>query len=222
MLKAARDQTVRMLVKMEERIAKCARCKEEYFCYSRPAIGRGDVEADIMVVFLCEDEYCADRNNIINMREEIKAVAGGQVKLYHSYLVRCVRRSCYRLKGKESLFNGRLLKKDGTCLLSGQPCSGVIESPKDGEIMNCFYFLLEEIEILKPKVIIPVGETTCNYLFKAYGLFDPCKKGFASVKNHLFSTSKHFFIPVEQPGENRAFSWQDVADSLRSALLGVQ
>lgn len=198
MVTSVKGKIISRIVKMEERINKCIRCGEVRTCCPRPSTGKGDVEADILLVIASEGEV-TDRSDLPRMRQAISALAGGGVGVYHSFIVRCQPRICNRRKNQAVLFDGALINSEGRCLLTRKSCDVIPAEPDDQQIMNCLHFLLEEIEILMPKMIITVGETAYQYVFRAFGIFDPFQKPFADVRNRLFSSSEHLFVTAEMP-----------------------
>lgn len=195
---SVKGKVISRIVKMEERINKCNRCKDVSICRYRPSTGKGEIEADILLVFAHESEV-ADRSELTRMRQQISVMAGNGIKVYHTFMVRCQPRTCNRRKNQAVLFDGVLINSEGKCLLTREPCDAVPAEPDDQQTMNCLHFLLEEIEILAPKVIITVGERTYQYVFRAFGIFDPFQKPFAEVRNRLFRSSEHLFLTAEMP-----------------------
>jgi uracil-DNA glycosylase len=198
MVTSVRGKVISRIVKMEERINKCNRCKDVRICFHRPSTGKGDVEADILVVFASESEV-VDRSELTRMRQEISAMAGDGTKVYHTFMVRCQPKMCNRRKDQAVLFDGVLINSEGKCLLKCQPCDANPVKPDDQQTMNCLHFLLEEIEILAPELIIVVGERVYQYVFRAFGIFDPFNKPFDEVKNKLFRSSEYLFITAQMP-----------------------
>lgn len=183
---------------MEERINKCNRCKDVRTCCYRPSTGKGDVEADILLVFASENEV-PDRSELSRIRHEVSAMAGEGSRVYHTYMVRCQPRICNRRKNQAVLFDGVLINPEGRCMLTREQCDALPVEPDDQQTMNCLHFLLEEIEILAPELIITIGERAYQYVFRAFGIFDPFQKSFADVKNRLFRSSEYLFLTAEVP-----------------------
>ncbi len=198
MVTSVKGKVISRIVKMEERINKCTRCKDVRTCFHRPSTGKGDVEADILLVFASESEV-AERSELTRMRQEISAMAGNGLKVYHTFMVRCQPKICNRRKDQAVLFDGVLINSEGKCLLTREPCDARPVEPDDQQTMNCLHFLLEEIEIMAPELIIVVGEKAYQYVFRAFGLFDPFYKPFADVRNKLFRSSEYLFLTAEMP-----------------------
>jgi uracil-DNA glycosylase len=133
------------------------------------------------------------------MRREISVMAGKGSRVYHTFMVRCQPKICNRRKDQAVLFDGVLNNAEGRCLLTREPCDANTAEPDDQQSMNCLHFLLEEIEILAPDLIITVGERTYQYVFRAFGLFDPFQKSFPEVKNRLFRSSEYLFLTADMP-----------------------
>ena len=165
---SAKGKTISRIVKMEERINKCNRCKDVRVCCFRPATGKGDIEADIMLILASESEV-PDRSELIRMRQQISAMTGNGCGVYHTYMVRCQPRICNRRKNQAVLFDGSLIDADNRCLLSRERCDAIPAEPDDQQTMNCLHFLLEEIEILDPKLVITVGKEPISMYFALLG-----------------------------------------------------
>ncbi len=198
---SVREKVISRIVKMEERIKNCSRCKDVRVCCHRPSTGKGDVGANILLVFPYESEVTRDRKEMIRLRQEISIMAGEGSRIYNSFMVRCQPKICNRRQDQAVLFDGVLIDKKGQCLLTRKTCDASITEPDDQQTMNCLHFLLEEIQILEPKVIITVGERTYQYVFRAFGIFDPFQKSFSEVKNRLFRTSEYLFLTADLPSK---------------------
>lgn len=203
MRRSTRDKIISRIVKMESRISQCNRCKGIKTCSPGLSFGRGDVEADILVVFLRDSEFTRSRDMILNMRAAISEISGGK-SVYHTFMVRCQPRMCSRRWGKDVLFEGTLIDNNQVCLLTQDRCDGMLIEPSDHEIMNCLHYLLEEIEIIAPQVIISCGERTSQYLFKAFGMLDPINKAFIDVKNKPYRIGTFFLIPTDIPSTDES------------------
>lgn len=199
-----RESVISRIVKMEEQINSCSRCREIRTCSLKPSVGRGDLEGKILVVFQNETDFTRDRNLVAKMRQDVSSMAGQDNGVYHTYLVRCHSKLCTRRNEKKVLFDGSLINSDSVCLLTGDFCDAKNIEPSDQHYMNCLRFLLEEIEILSPNMIITIGESTYQYVFRAFGLLDPFQRSFDENKNKLYKSNGCWFIPADPPtpGEN--------------------
>ncbi|MGE5403995.1 MAG: uracil-DNA glycosylase family protein [Candidatus Saccharibacteria bacterium] len=195
----AREKIISRIVKMESRISSCSRCQGIRICSPKPSLGRGDVQASIMVVFPQENEFTRSREKIAQMRETLASLAGEDRKVYHTYMIRCQPRSCHRRKGKDTLFDGTLIDASSNCILTNAQCDGQVMEPDDQEAMNCLIFLLEEIEIIMPEVIITLGERVYQYLFRAFNILDPYYSSFNDVRDRIYRSNASFLIPTDIP-----------------------
>lgn len=208
MAKSDQDRVIAKIVKMENRLNKCTRCKEIRVCSYRPSTGKGELDTDILMVFPNECSNLWDKKEFLRLRQEIAVMAGGNAGVYHTYMVRCMPRVCMRRSDKEGIFEGLLMGPNHKCLLTGDSCDAMLVQPDDQQIMNCLHFLLEEIEILRPDIIITVGERTYQYVFRAFGLLDPFQKPFDEIKNKLFRSGDLFLINADlpYPGDQEKFA----------------
>ncbi|MGE5416908.1 MAG: uracil-DNA glycosylase family protein [Acidobacteriota bacterium] len=195
----AREKVIGRIVKMESRISSCNRCQGIRVCSPKASFGRGDVQASVMVIFPRENEFSRSREKIAQMRETLADLAGEDRKVYHTYMIRCQPRSCHRRKGTDKLFDGTLIDSSSNCILINAPCDGQVIEPDDQEAMNCLIFLLEEIEIIMPEVIITLGERVYQYLFRALNILDPYDSSFKDVKDRIYRSNTSFLIPTDLP-----------------------
>lgn len=204
-----KDKTIGKIVKMEERIHNCSRCRDVRICCQRPSTGKGDLDPDIMIIFPNECDQSWTKSDFSGIRQEIARMAGGK-PVYHTFMVRCQPRICTLRRNKGVLLEGALVNGDNKCLLTRQECEGLIGQPDDQQTMNCLHFMLEEIEIFAPKVIITVGEQTYQYVFRAFGLLDPFQRDFSEVKNKLYRSSEYLFMTADFTHSNLEKSVSDL------------
>jgi len=161
---------IRSLNQMESRISGCTRCSELYRCCCKPSLGRGSLQADIIVVFPWENQLGRDRAYLKTLaqllREKLKP--GGEV--YYSFLVRCATKLCLARREKSRLLEGKYITGDNQCVLSGQPCSIEPTEPGMEAVLNCLHYIVEEIAILEPDWIVTVGNLASVALLNTLGL----------------------------------------------------
>lgn len=172
----AREEKIRRIVSMEDRIGKCDRCPTLIKCIRKPSLGKGELEPDIIFVFESSSNFTNDIDNIIRLRNLFKKEFEVG-KIYHTYMVRCQPKACTIRYGVSCYTDNRLLDKDSKCILSGGLCEGIPIRPSTEEIFACLPFLLEEIEILNPKYLVLFGQRVSNFLLRAYGIFDNIEEG---------------------------------------------
>lgn len=176
MKKDTREQNIKAIIDMEERICQCNRCPSLTRCIRKPSLGKGDLEPQIVLVFECESEFTRNLDKIIPLRDCIKEHFSMD-KIYHTFLVRCQPKACSSSQNTNSYMDIKLLDKDYNCLLTNQKCDGIAIKPSNPDIMACLPFLLEELQILKPNIVILFGQRVSEYLLKAYGVFSPVELG---------------------------------------------
>jgi len=168
MSSADRDQIIRSIIKMEERINQCSRCESISPCTLRPSLGKGDLRPAVVMVFECENTFTADTQRIINLINEIKA--GFNIEgVYYTFMVRCHPKACNNRLGNSYMLKGKMLDSNNNCRLSNRSCDGISIKPEDREIMNCLTFLVEEVEVLRPDYVILFGDQVSRYVLKAFG-----------------------------------------------------
>jgi Uracil-DNA glycosylase len=129
------------------------------------------MEPEVLLVFECENYQTRDIQWIIELRNKIRTYFQVE-RVYYTFMVRCQPKACVLSQGSTLWSTGKLANHNSTCLLNEQPCEGIPIKPKCDEIINCMYFLLEEIDILKPQYVILFGSRVEEYVLKSYGIFD--------------------------------------------------
>ena len=71
--------------------------------------------------------------------------------------------------------------------------------PKPEEIAACSKYLDREIEIVNPKVLVPLGYYPARYLFEKYSISLPPGSKFASICGKLFLAGERKILPLEHP-----------------------
>jgi len=172
MSKTTREENIRRIIVLEDRIYQCRRCKPLLRCIKKPSLGKGDLEPAIMLVFEFNSTFSADIKNLIELRNLIKKEFGIS-GIYHSFMVRCQPKACTVRDTVSCYAENKLLdKENNNCILTGKACTGIPVRPSCEEIIACLPFLLEEIDILSPRYIIFFGERVSEFLLKSYGIFD--------------------------------------------------
>ena len=71
--------------------------------------------------------------------------------------------------------------------------------PKQEEIEACSYYLNEEIKLINPKILVPLGYYATHYIFQKYGISLPAKVKFSSVYGKLFLAKNKKILPLPHP-----------------------
>jgi len=171
MNKAGRDQKIKSIIKLEEKICRCERCASLIKCTSKPSLGKGDIEPQVLLVFECENNNTRDIDWIIALRNSIKNLFNID-RVYHTFMVRCQPKACTR--PSNSCFpTNKLLDRNNICILNNKLCDGIPIKPFNEEIINCLTYLLEEIAVLKPDYVILFGPRVSDFVLKSYGIIHP-------------------------------------------------
>jgi uracil-DNA glycosylase len=193
---ADNNERIKKIVKMEENILTCTRCQHLKACSMKPSLGKGDLAPQIVVIFPSENDFSRDRTNLALFKEKLKDKFGPATAIYYTYLVRCQPKMCRLKKECESLVGGRYLMANETCILNSSLCEGMLVEPSMEETLNCLHYLLEEIDILQPKVIVTVGEKTSSIVFKSFGIFGPLERTWDEIKDRLYEAKGFRFLPA--------------------------
>ncbi len=71
--------------------------------------------------------------------------------------------------------------------------------PRQDEIEACSYYLEEEIKLINPKILVPLGYYPTCYLLQKYGIALPSKGEFSSVYGKLFWVKDKKIFPLHHP-----------------------
>lgn len=71
--------------------------------------------------------------------------------------------------------------------------------PKKDEIESCSRFLDREIELVNPKVIVPLGHYATKYLLEKHAIPLPPKSEFQNVYGKLFLAGERKILPLQHP-----------------------
>lgn len=71
--------------------------------------------------------------------------------------------------------------------------------PKQDEITACSAYLNKEIELINPKVLVPLGYFATKYIFENYSLHLPDKKEFHKIYGKLFLSMDKKILPLQHP-----------------------
>lgn len=167
---------IKSIIRMEERIVQCGRCLSLTMCTSKPSLGKGDLEPQVLLVFECENTHTIDTNWLIDLRSKIKQKLYAD-RVYHTFMVRCHPKACSSRKSCNFFLPGKLLDRDNICKLSNDICDGIPVKPSGEAIINCLNYLLEEMDILKPTYVILFGKHVRDYVLKSCGIFESYESG---------------------------------------------
>ncbi len=71
--------------------------------------------------------------------------------------------------------------------------------PKQDEIKTCSYYLDEEIKLINPKILAPLGYYATCYIFQKYDMLSPSKAEFSSMCGKLFLAKDKKIFPLPHP-----------------------
>lgn len=192
--KRRREDNIRLIIELEDRIAQCKRCKTLLSCVRKPALGKGDLQPEIVLVFQNDIEQPDNKELIKKIREIVKKEFGTN-KIYHTFMVRCQPKACsIRTNTSSYMENNKLIDRDFQCLLTNRICEGVGINPADENVISCLPFLVEELGIFEPGIIIMFGERVTEFVLKSYGVFQP-----VSVGEIIHDSNNNVFIAVSDP-----------------------
>ncbi|MDD3879402.1 MAG: uracil-DNA glycosylase family protein [Syntrophomonas sp.] len=170
---SSREEIIRQIIVLEDRILRCCRCNSLIKCTGKPALGKGELQPELMMVFESNNKLTHDSKKLIELRSFIQL----EFKLkdiYHTFLVRCSPKACTMRNAIDPYTqyqssSERYLDNYNICLLKQEPCNGILVRPRNEEIVYCLPFLIEEITILQPRFIILFGQRTAEFVLKSFG-----------------------------------------------------
>ncbi|PKM77759.1 MAG: hypothetical protein CVU90_05675 [Firmicutes bacterium HGW-Firmicutes-15] len=173
---SSRDQNIKSIIRLEDRVGQCSRCLSLTMCTSRPSRGKGDLEPQVFLVFECENSFTRDTNWLIELRNKIKQEFNIE-RVYHTFMVRCHPKACSNRQSYSCIIPGKMLGRDNICKLSRDICDGIPIKPSGEVIINCLTYLLEEMDILKPSYVVLFGKKVRDYVLKSCGGFEALQTG---------------------------------------------
>jgi DNA polymerase len=90
---------------------------------------------------------------------------------------------------RDDLYMTNLIK----CMLTNY------RTPKKDEIEICSNYLDEEIKLINPDVLVPLGHYATKYLLEKYNLEVPSKKNFYNLYGILIFTNNQKIMPLQHP-----------------------
>lgn len=166
-----REQNIKSIIRLETRITKCRRCPGIRKCIGKPAMGKGDLVPEAVVVFEYENTNNQNVDWIVEMRNSIQKYFNVDTA-YHTFMVRCQPKACPLGDAIPCRVTSPLLNNNGTCRLTNQSCSGTPIKPPDESVVNCLNFVIEELDIFQPQYVFLFGKRVTEFVLRAYGILD--------------------------------------------------
>ena len=71
--------------------------------------------------------------------------------------------------------------------------------PKQDEIKICSNYLNEEIKLINPKIIVPLGYYAIKYIFEKYNISFPSKENFYKICGNQIIIKNKIIFPLQHP-----------------------
>lgn len=181
MSKGKREENIRKIISMEDRIIGCNRCPSALKCIRKPSMGKGDLEPDAVLIFESNNNFLNELDNVIQIRKAITEELGIG-KIYHTFLVRCQPKACTLYTHTNCYGETKLIDKDYNCILNNKPCKGVSVPPSDEQIIACLPYIVEETEILGSKYVFIFGRRVAEFMLKSWGYLDELETQLPIIK----------------------------------------
>lgn len=178
-----KEQKIKKIINLEERIIHCQRCEPALQCVYKPSLGKGDLQPEALLVFESDNTFSDGLKKFLKIRKIIL----GEFELeniYHTFLVRCQAKACPNQSNLYCQGEYKLINYDYKCILSDDQCDGIPIRPNNEQIFACLPYLIEEIEVLSPKYLFLFGDKVANYVLKSWGLFKEYSLPFAFNYNY--------------------------------------
>lgn len=170
MSKGKREENIRKIISMEDRIVACDRCKSSLKCVRKPSLGKGDLEPEVLLIFQSNNDFLENMENVLSIRTAITEELGID-EIYHTFLVRCQPKVCTLLNNTNCYGSSKLIDKNHNCILNNKPCIGVSVHPSDEQVISCLPNAVEETEILSPSYVFLFGKRVADFMLKSWGFF---------------------------------------------------
>jgi len=145
------------LVEWREEVARVKRkAHKDKEYWGKPVPGFGDQQARVLVVGLAPGAHGSNRTG----RQFTGDASGG-------FLFPALHRAGFANQASAESRSDGLILKDMYITASGR-CAPPKNKPKSEELNNCEPYLLREIEILKPKVIVCLGRIAFDRILKIF------------------------------------------------------
>ncbi|MCL5986495.1 MAG: hypothetical protein M1371_08000 [Actinobacteria bacterium] len=163
---------------LEMEILNCEKCKDLYMCRKTSVPGMGAGRARVIFLGYIPDIDDSEEqgkpfsekrtSNFLDfLLDEINL--NPQQEAYFTYILKCVPKKCeHKDRSKPKSSKIRLLRRDNSCELTLQPCSGQRTSPTENELSSCLEYLSKEISIITPHVIIPLGLSATKIILSSF------------------------------------------------------
>jgi hypothetical protein len=176
---------LKSIIRLEDRVKLCNRCPNIIICNHKPASGKGSLLPEALLVFESENDLTDNTVWMLNLHDEIKRYF--QVEhVYHTFLVRCQPKACIWRQGANCYLAGKLLDRQGICMLTHRPCDAIPVKAGDEEIINCLSYALEEIIIFQPRYVLLFGDRVSRFLLKGFGFLEEVGENPLRYESTLF------------------------------------
>lgn len=201
------QQHIKRIMQMEAKINACQRCSSSRRCFSKPALGKGDLTPEVLLVFLAAGHRHPEDRNYMEIRRMLKKELAAE-RIYHTYMARCQPQACVHIDDLEDMLVRETAFFESSCPFLGPVCQGVPIVSAGTQITACLPYLMEEIDILSPQTIILFGERTAEFGLKALGILEkPIIPGFYLNSGRcIYTTEKENLFTIEDARKLAAFT----------------
>lgn len=201
---------------LENIVHNCARCNADYnsvICYypvysfGNPSgkkiivIGLNPSRQEYLQGFL-PDDYSVENRRYVQLKYferpyykrffgKIEDFFKGEIEAKLGY-----RRNVWEKVGYLDLVKcpTRVVKDDGTT----EQWSGLDDPQKNGIIDNCKDYLLRQLELYKPDLIIPYGKNICEHIGEIFNVY-PKKYGISEIRLNKHNFNVLFLYQIQGP-----------------------
>jgi len=160
------------ILDLNQKIKSCTKCKlVQTRNFAIP--GEGNPRSKLMLIAQCKGKSEDEQN---------KMFTGPSGKLFNELLKQAG-------IARKSFYLTNLIK----CMLPNS------RRPSREEISQCRYYIDEEIEIVNPKVIVPLGFHSTRFIFMKYNIPRPPKNEYHKLFGQVFHSGDIIIYPLRHP-----------------------
>jgi DNA polymerase len=93
-------------------------------------------------------------------------------------------------------------------------------NPTRGELENCQSYLEEEIRLIAPKVVAPIGNFATRWVFQKYRRSEP--EGISRIHAKIFEGEPFIIVPMKHPARISRRMLDEIETALRRVIEGYR
>lgn len=153
------------LKSIQERVKSCSKCPKLFETRRQSVPGYGDSQAKVLFIGLAPGRKGADLTGVPFTRDDSGI-------LFQEMLIECGFSREKDPRNEEPTLEDVFVTNLVKCNPKTRSDAGNIKNraPTTDEIENCKSFLMQEISVIEPKIIVPLGKKCTKNIFKGLGI----------------------------------------------------